>query len=305
MQALADMPLFQLSGGSDSQRREFLHRLVPSLEQGGIQAKIVENQGDSGYSLLSLVKQFDLVLLNRPRGQLPLSQIELGGTGAVPPGELSWNGGDDREMEKFIVKLMARLAGMAARIPVFGCILIGGKSSRMGQPKHLIRQAGGAQLSWLENTVELLDPLLDTLVISGRGGVPKSCAERIRIPDIPRVAGPLSGILSATRWNPMVNWLVVACDMPFISAPAVTWLLGERRVGGWGSVPRLVGSRHCEPLFALYDFRAAQIFEEQFLGSRLRVSEVADHVKIDNPVIPDSLAGAWQNINSPDQLEKI
>ena len=31
--------------------------------------------------------------------------------------------------------------------PLLACVLIGGKSSRMGQPKHLLNQAG---CSWLE-----------------------------------------------------------------------------------------------------------------------------------------------------------
>ena len=39
------------------------------------------------------------------------------------------------------------------KTPVFGCVLIGGASSRMGKAKHLLSRNGG---TWLEHTVELL-----------------------------------------------------------------------------------------------------------------------------------------------------
>ena len=53
--------------------------------------------------------------------------------------------------------------------PVWGCVLIGGRSRRMGRPKHLI-EAGGC--SWLERTVTLLGHCVEQVVIAGPGDVP-------------------------------------------------------------------------------------------------------------------------------------
>jgi molybdopterin-guanine dinucleotide biosynthesis protein A len=97
--------------------------------------------------------------------------------------------------------------------------------------------------------------------------------------------------------------MFVACDMPHITPEAIHWLLSKRRSGCWGRVPRLAGNKHYEPLLAWYDFRAAQLFEEQNYSGNLRIGAVASHLKIDNPVIPETLAYGWQNINTPEQLK--
>lgn len=187
--------------------------------------------------------------------------------------------------------------------PICGCILIGGKSSRMGQPKHLITDDYG--ITWLEHTVEILKPFVDEVVLSGDGALPASLTGLSRLVDIPGVVGPLTGILSAVRWLPQVSWLVIACDMPHISAEALEWLLSHRQLGYWGYVPRMIETSHFEPLFALYDPGAAALFERQALSGEMRMRSIARHPKIMNPVIPESLRYGWGNINTPEQLQEI
>ena len=189
------------------------------------------------------------------------------------------------------------------KTPVWGCILIGGRSSRMGQPKHLLTDDYGK--TWLEHTVGILKPIVDGIVISGAGTLPESLTGMPRLVDIPGVVGPLTGILAASRWLPSVSWLLVACDMPYISAEAVEWLLSHRRPSDWGCVPRMIGASHFEPLFALYDPRAAGLFESQVLSGDMRMSRVARHPKITNPVIPELLRYGWENVNTPEQLQQV
>jgi molybdopterin-guanine dinucleotide biosynthesis protein A len=90
--------------------------------------------------------------------------------------------------------------------------------------------------------------------------------------------------------------------MPHISAEAVRWLLADRRSGCWGRVPRLTGNDHCEPLFAWYDGRAGQLFEEQLLAGNLRIGNVAGHPRLDTPVVPEALRYAFGNVNTPAEL---
>jgi molybdopterin-guanine dinucleotide biosynthesis protein A len=189
------------------------------------------------------------------------------------------------------------------KTPIWGCILIGGKSSRMGQPKHLITDDHG--ITWLEHTVEILKPFVDEVVLSGDGALPASLTGLSRLVDIPGVVGPLTGILSAVRWLPQVSWLVIACDMPHISAEAVEWLLSHRWPGYWGYVPRMIETSHFEPLFALYDPGAAALFECQALSGEMGIRSIARHPKIMNPVIPESLRYGWENVNTPEQLQEI
>jgi len=180
------------------------------------------------------------------------------------------------------------------------CLLIGGRSSRMGQPKHLIRGATGQ--TWVEHTAELLKPYVDEVVLSGKGDVPKSLSHLTRIADLPEVAGPLTGILAAMRWQPDCCWLLIACDMPNITTEALEWLLASRSPESYGTVPRLITDGFVEPLLALYESQARIYFEELAESGIFRISRVAKCSAIFTPVVPGELAGSWRNINTPEQL---
>jgi len=121
---------------------------------------------------------------------------------------------------------MKKLTSVQQEIPIRACLLIGGRSSRMGRPKHLIR--GGNGRTWVENTVDLLRPFTKEIVLSGKGDVPGNLAALTRIPDVPDVQGPLTGILAAMRWRPDSCWLLLACDMPNITTESLEWLLASR-----------------------------------------------------------------------------
>ena len=187
--------------------------------------------------------------------------------------------------------------------PIRACLLIGGRSSRMGHPKHLIRSEDGQ--TWVEHTVQLLDPFVEEVVLSGRGEVPDSLSTRPRIADVPEVAGPLTGILAAMRYHPYCCWLLLACDMPKITREALQWLLATRSPESHGTVPRLSEDGFVEPLLALYEPQARNYFEELAGSGIFRISRIAKQSTIATPVVPTHLARSWQNINTPEQLKRV
>ena len=101
--------------------------------------------------------------------------------------------------------------------PLFGLLLCGGRSSRMGQDKALLQLSGpfGAE-SLLQRGLRLLRE-------AGCGGVwlsgdyPGFAA----IPDEPAWygRGPLAGIASALQRYPEARWLILPVDMPGMDAP--------------------------------------------------------------------------------------
>lgn len=197
---------------------------------------------------------------------------------------------------------MKELTATGQKVPLKACLLIGGRSSRMGRPKHLIKGVNGK--TWIENTVALLQSFTTEIVLSGRGDVPECLGSLLRIPDVPEVQGPLTGILAAMRWDAGSCWLLLACDMPNISSAALEWLIATRRPGSWGTVPRLAEDGFVEPLLALYEPQAKQYFEELCSSGILRISMVARRTKIATPVIPQLLSDAWRNINTPGELSQ-
>ena len=140
------------------------------------------------------------------------------------------------------------------------------------------------------------------MVLSGGGLVPEGLQDLTRIPDIPGVAGPLAGIISAMRWQPEVSWLLVACDMPSLSSEALSWLLDSRQPGRWATVPKRSEDSHVEPLLAHYDRRCRPIIEEVLASGSLKIGDAARHEKVASPIIPEQFAKAWNNVNTPEEL---
>lgn len=182
------------------------------------------------------------------------------------------------------------------------CLLIGGQSSRMGCPKHLIKGENGK--TWVENTHALLQPFVSETILSGKGEVPDSLTSLERIDDVPDVQGPLTGILAAMRWDSECCWLLLACDMPNISTAALQWLIDGRNASSWGTVPRLAEDGFVEPLLALYEPQCRGYFEELCASGIFRISMVAKRSKVQTPVVPRTLAEAWRNINTPEELSR-
>lgn len=182
------------------------------------------------------------------------------------------------------------------------CILIGGMSRRMGQPKHLILTDRG--VTWLEQTVALFEPFVKRLVISGRGELPPALCRCERTSDYEGAQGPLAGIIGAMQTYPEADWLVVACDMISISSPAVSWLLREagKRCDAAGIIPENPKTGKYEPLFAYYRKEACEVLKQMASQGNFRVSPLGEHPQFQCAPIPSELASCWLNVNDPQTL---
>ncbi len=183
---------------------------------------------------------------------------------------------------------------------VGACLLVGGKSSRMGRAKHLIRHGDGS--TWAEKTVHTLQARLDRLVISGAGELPDTISHLPRVPDEPGVAGPIAGILSVLKHYPRISWVITACDMPEMQVEALDWLLSLRRPGVRGILPDLSGQGRVEPLLAYYDFRLLDAVQGVVDGGSWRVNRLKEVEGVITPRPPAGLSRCWRNINTPREL---
>ncbi len=206
---------------------------------------------------------------------------------------------DSDRVEPTLMILEDFLTKQWLETPVYGCVLIGGKSSRMRQPKHLLREDDS---TWLERTVALVDDVCQTVVIAGSGEVPDSLGDRVQLPDIVDARGPLAGMLAAMRWAPFASWIVAACDLPSLSAEALRWLMSTRRPGVWATLPRLTGSVGLEPLLAYYDFRCRVLLEDLARNGNFKPIDILSNSSVTVLDVPSDLAEAWKNVNTPDEL---
>ncbi len=255
---------------------------------------------------INLCRQYDLVLVE---GHLktPAPKIWLlDSTSGSPPGELknclALFSQEETRTKQVFSWINKWLEKQWLKAEVWGCVLIGGQSKRMGRPKHLISQNGS---SWLEQTVATLEKRVNRVVISGAGVVPESLQHLERVPDIPGVLGPLAGIAAVMRWAPQVSWLVTPCDLPLLQDEALRWLLSQRQPGCWGLLPDLAGNGRVEPLLAWYDFRCGPLLEEFIASKQYKLNLLAHNPRIRKPRPPAGFQGSWQNINTPTELERV
>jgi molybdopterin-guanine dinucleotide biosynthesis protein A len=100
-----------------------------------------------------------------------------------------------------------------------GVVLCGGRSSRMGRPKHSLEIAGK---SLLQQSVESLATVVDEIVIAAAAdqSLPVLPADQqiIVVRDRWDTAGPLSGIASSFAEMKSEVAVVLTCDAPFVKA---------------------------------------------------------------------------------------
>jgi molybdenum cofactor guanylyltransferase len=137
-------------------------------------------------------------------------------------------------------------------IPVYGLILAGGSSSRMQRDKATLLYGGKSQL---DRTFELAARHVAEVFVSVRASqtADPARARRPMIVDTVAGEGPIVGIRSALTAYPQVAWLVLACDLPFLSDAALAQLLRERDAVGLATAYRSAHDGLPEPLCAIWE----------------------------------------------------
>lgn len=185
--------------------------------------------------------------------------------------------------------------------PVFGLVLAGGESRRMGQDKASLRREGQSQLAY---TVHLLDDLVERVFVSARADQ-QDDRERSRfeqVVDRYEGMGPVAGILSAMDEYPDVDWLVLACDLPNIDAVTLSNLLEKRSRDKPFSAYISSHDGLPEPLCAVYTAQSSTIvrgFVEDGIHCPRKILIRSDTLLLKQPN-PRSL----ENVNTPDDLRR-
>lgn len=136
--------------------------------------------------------------------------------------------------------------------PLYGLVLSGGRSTRMGQDKAALRVDGHTQL---ERTMTLVAPHVERAFVSVR---PDQRQDPLRaayeqIADTRGDLGPIAGILAAQERFPQQAWLVLACDLPLLDARTLAFLLRARAPQRLATAFRSSHDGLPEPLCAVYE----------------------------------------------------
>jgi molybdenum cofactor guanylyltransferase len=139
--------------------------------------------------------------------------------------------------------------------PVYGLLLAGGRSTRMGRDKATLPYGDGRPQ--LERAMALLAPRVGRAYVSVR---PDQATEPLRarypqIVDRRADLGPIAGLLAAQERHPEAAWLVLACDLPLLDAATLEQLLRARAPERAATAYRSSHDGLPEPLCAIYEPR--------------------------------------------------
>jgi len=192
--------------------------------------------------------------------------------------------------------------------PVYGLILAGGTSSRMQQDKAVLLYEGRPQL---DRAFDLLSSHLREVFVSVRADqlTDPARAGKPQIIDSVSGGGPIVGIRSALAHTPGVAWLVLACDLPFLSDITLKHLLGCRDPQALATAYRSTHDSLPEPLCAIWEPTAgAALAEYQATGGRCprkflirhqcHLVEAVEPAALDNINTPDEYAQALNQLDS-------
>ena len=139
---------------------------------------------------------------------------------------------------------------------IYGLVLAGGKSTRMGKDKGMIPYHGMPQRDYIYH---LLSRVCTETFVSIRPDQQKDFPEDMEsIVDNDAYRGPYNGLLSAHDKFPGVAWLVLACDLPLIDLASLQELIAARDPNAMATAFADKENPLPEPLCAIWEPRSLE-----------------------------------------------
>lgn len=193
-----------------------------------------------------------------------------------------------------------------ARPRCVGAILAGGRASRFGGAAKGLERVGDVRI--IDRIAGALGEMADaTLLVTS---VPDSAqwlpGARV-VPDLHPGVGSLGGLHAALAHADGADVLVVAWDMPFVSAPLLAALRTRGEAGDVDAVlPRSESGAGGEPLCAWYAGRCLAVAEALVRAGERRAGALAASVRTArlDPAPFGDPARLFANVNTPDELAR-
>jgi molybdenum cofactor guanylyltransferase len=183
--------------------------------------------------------------------------------------------------------------------PLYGLVLAGGRSTRMGRDKAALEYHGRAQL---QRAYDLLEKLVTRAFVSVR---PDQTRDPLRarfaqIVDHGDVEGPAAGIRAAQEAHPRAAWLVLACDLPWLDVATLQHLIARRDPARMATAFRSTQDGLPEPLCAIFEPSAAATLREFLATGRNCPRKLL--INSDTLLLDQPGTKALDNVNTPQEL---
>ncbi|OGX83287.1 hypothetical protein BEN47_17540 [Hymenobacter lapidarius] len=183
-------------------------------------------------------------------------------------------------------------------VPVLrGLVLAGGRSERMQTDKGALHYHA---LDQRQHTAALLGEFCPDVRVSVRPDQATDLpAGLTALPDTFLNLGPLGGLLSAFQADPNAAWLVLACDLPFLTRTTLDFLVTNRQASRAATALRSPWNDFPEPLVTIWEPRSyGQLLRFLSLGySCPRKALINSDIELLSPPVPEEL----RNVNTPEE----
>ncbi|RUT72999.1 molybdenum cofactor guanylyltransferase [Ancylomarina longa] len=183
---------------------------------------------------------------------------------------------------------------------VFGIVLSGGKSSRMGTEKGLVTWNNKALI---EYAIAAISPFCDQVIISSN----KDCYSYLKLPvvkDIIPDCGPLGGVYSVMKKHVADIYIVVSCDVPYIKSELYSDLLSN--LDYKDAVVPVDESGRKQPLTAVYGKSSLLYLENELLDGNYKMMSLLNLLEVEyyeiNNNLPYYSPNLFLNANSLEDL---
>ena len=181
---------------------------------------------------------------------------------------------------------------------VTGVLLAGGGSRRMGRNKALMPLAGRRLV---DRVLAVLGGVVDDLLMVTNSPELYADLGLRMVPDVVAGKGALGGIHSAIHHAAAPHCLVVACDMPFLNAGVLRYLV-DQRADYDVVVPNAEGRP--QPLHAVYGKACLQPIARRLETDRLHVVGFFPDVRVrevsaQELAVFDPEGLSFRNLNTP------
>lgn len=189
---------------------------------------------------------------------------------------------------------------MANKKHITTIILAGGKSSRMGQDKGLLRYH---KKPFIQHIMEEARPVSDEImIVSDNTQYDVFCLKRIS--DIIKNTGPLGGIYSGLHHSTTDKNLVLSCDIPMINTEILEKLI-HRSYECDAEIILTQADGKAMPLIALYRKSCVNKLKDLLLKGERKLQTAINQFRNSTLVLEESLLTATTNINSPEDLRAL
>jgi len=182
--------------------------------------------------------------------------------------------------------------------PLYGLVLAGGASRRMGRDKATLEYRGRSQVAI---TFDLVSRHCQRTFVSVRPDQAND-PTRAALPQIvDEVAGigPIAGIAAAQAACPEAAWLIVACDLPFLDDAAIARLIAAR--GAHAVVAyRSAHDGLPEPLCAVYEPSTRAAILDAIARDRRCPRKFI--IESGVPLLDQADPAALDNVNTPQEF---